>query len=367
MVLLRRSWPFLRWVVAAGALFLIYEELAGRRGEFSGFSTVVGHLHWWWLPAAVAFEAASVVAFAGVQARLLGAAGVATPTRPLVGITLAANAIANSLPGGPALGAIYSFRWYRRLGADDPVAVWALVGTAVTAFLSLALVASAGLVLAFGQGVSLDLIPVVIGLLLLTVAAGFLFVYERPLALAVEWGLRACRRLTGRPRGDLQSHIVSVVERVTVVRLDWGKALALLGWGLSNWLCDCACFALCFWVLGVGVPWRALLLAYGAGQLAANLPVTPGGLGAVTGSITLALAYFGGAHPTTIYVVLMYRLISFWGVVTVGWGAWGWGALAVRRGRWPRHVMRGEAVLGDGEGEVGSRAGLAAPATGAGT
>jgi len=35
--------------------------------------------------------------------------------------------------------------------------------------------------------------------------------------------------------------------------------------------------------------WKGLLLAYGAGQLAADLPITPGGLGVVEGSLTIAL------------------------------------------------------------------------------
>ena len=37
--------------------------------------------------------------------------------------------------------------------------------------------------------------------------------------------------------------------------------------------------------------------------------------------------------------MLIYRLISFWGVLVVGWLAWGWGALGVRRGRWPRQAL----------------------------
>jgi len=75
-------------------------------------------------------------------------------------------------------------------------------------------------------------------------------------------------------------------------------------------------------------------LAYGAGQLAAALPITPGGLGAVEGSITIALVAFGGAQVTTLDAVLLYRLISFWLVLLVGWTLWGELALQVRRGRW---------------------------------
>ena len=124
-----------------------------------------------------------------------------------------------------------------------------------------------------------------------------------------------------------------------MVRLHRRQIVAIIGWGMANWLFDCSCFALSFLMVGAGIPWKGLLLAYGAGQLAANLPITPGGLGAVEGSITIALAYFGGAHASTVDAVLVYRLISFWGVLVVGWSAWAWGALGVRRGRWPRYAM----------------------------
>jgi putative heme transporter len=348
-------------VVGVVVVVLIYDQLAGHRVDLRGIDYVWDHLAWWWLPAAFVFEAASFVAFAGVQGKLLGAAGVATPSRTLIGLTLSAQAIADSLPAGPAVAAIYMFRWYRRLGAEDAIAIWALVGTAVTGFLSLALVASAGLVLSFGVGVSYDLIPVVFVVLALTVTAGILFVYERPLARVAEWALRTCHRLTGRPRGDLEEHLVSIVERVTVVRLKWRQALSILAWGLSNWLCDCTCLALCFLAVGADVPWRALLLAYGAGMLAANLPITPGGLGAVTASITAALEALTGFRPTTIYAILLYRLFSFWGVLVVGWLSCAWGAHEVRRGMWSRRVLQPDgAVLSGGPGALAAGAPAAA-------
>ena len=97
-------------------------------------------------------------------------------------------------------------------------------------------------------------------------------------------------------------------------------------------------FALAFLATGSSIPWEGLLLAYGAGQLAANLPITPGGLGAVEGSITIALSYFGGATTADIGAVFVYRLVSFWLVMVVGW-LWAGGlAIGVRRGRWPRSV-----------------------------
>jgi uncharacterized protein (TIRG00374 family) len=93
-----------------------------------------------------------------------------------------------------------------------------------------------------------------------------------------------------------------------------------------------------FQAVHAAVPWKGLLLAYGAGQLAANLPITPGGLGAVEGSITFALVLFGGGHNSTLSAVLIYRFISFWLILPIGWGAWAVLALAVRRGRWSRDI-----------------------------
>ena len=337
--LLRRWWPILRWFIGVGLLVLAVEALSSHGSELSGFGQVLAHLRWIWLVPAVLVEGASLVAFAGVQFRLLGAGGLMAPPGPLIGITFASQAITNSLPGGGAIAAVYGFRWYRRLGADDPLAAWAMVGSAVAAGLTLALVAALGLVLATGLGASLDLVPVVAGVLAVGLAAGILFVYERPLAVVVHWALRVSERVLGRPSGDLQEHIERVVRRVTVVRLHRRQIVAVLGWGMANWLFDCSCFALSFLMVGAGIPWKGLLLAYGAGQLAANLPITPGGLGAVEGSITIALAYFGGAHASTVDAVLVYRLISFWGVLVVGWSAWAWGAMGVRRGRWPRYAM----------------------------
>jgi uncharacterized protein (TIRG00374 family) len=103
--------------------------------------------------------------------------------------------------------------------------------------------------------------------------------------------------------------------------------------GLASWLGDMACLIISFIAVGAAVPWRGLILAYGAGQLAAALPVTPGGLGAVEGSLTLALVTFGGAQASTVAAVLVYRLISFWLVLPIGWGSWLVMALHGRRRR----------------------------------
>jgi putative heme transporter len=326
----------LRWLLGLVLLGVAIDVLAGDKTELAGIGTTFGHLRWWWLAPAVAAEVASELSFVAAATRLLGAGGLRPRILPLAGVTVASQAITNSVPGGPAVAAVYGFRWFRRLGADDALAGWALVGTTIFAALSLALLAAVGLVLATEEGASLDLVPAVVSILIATIALAILFVYERPLAIVARWLFRTSHKLIGRPRGDHEKQIERMLEIVSAMRLRSRQALVVVGWAFCNWLFDCTCFGLAFLATGSPVPWKGLLLAYGAGQLAANLPITPGGLGAVEGSITIALSYFGGATTADISAVLVYRLVSFWLMLIVGWGAWGSLAVGVRRGRWAR-------------------------------
>jgi putative heme transporter len=344
----RRVWPVLRFLLGIGLVGVAIWVLSGHRDELSGFPQVFRTLNWWWIPPALAAEVASFVCFAGMQYEFLKSGGLDPPERALLKMTFAAQAITNSLPGGSAFSAVYGFRWFRRFGADDTLAAWSLVGVLVASSVSLSLVAVGGLALATGEGASLDLIPVIVGVFLVTVAVGALFIFERPLGVVVTWGLRTSRKVIGRPRGDVAAEIHRIVQLVTAVRLSRRRIVMIVVLGTANWLFDCACFAMMFLAVDSTIPWKGILLAYGAGQLAANLPFTPGGLGVVEGSITIALVEFGGAHTSTFDAVLMYRVISFWLVLLVGWVLWGQLALQVRRGRWSRSALDApvEAELG---------------------
>jgi uncharacterized membrane protein YbhN (UPF0104 family) len=336
---IRRSWPVLKYVIGIGLLAISLWVLSSHTDELSGLSHVFDTLEWWWVPPALLAEFGSFVCFAGMQYSILKSGDLAAPKGALLKTAFSSQALLNSLPGGSAASAIYSFRWFRRFGADTTLAAWSMAGTVIASIVSLSLVATAGLALATDKGASLDLIPVMVGSLILTVLVGALFVYERPLAVLVGWSVRTSRALVGRPRGNAEAHVQRILQWVTTVRLGWREIISIVLWGVGNWLLDCACFAMMFLAVGSSIPWKGLLLAYGAGQLAATLPITPGGLGAVEGSITIALVAFGGSQVTTVDAVLMYRFISFWLILVVGWAIWAELALEVRNGRWSREAL----------------------------
>jgi putative heme transporter len=339
----RRVWPVAKYIIGLGLAVLAFYQLTGHKSELSEATVALGHLRWAWVLLGVVAEAGSFLAFALLQRRMLRAGGVDVAIGPMAAITMAANAITNSLPAGSAIAPVYSFRQYRHRGADQVLAGWSVVTTFVAASIALAVVAAAGASVAGAEGASLDLVGVIVTVLVLAVAMGVVFVQKRALVWTVSAVLHLYHRLTGWPRGELAHHIDRIILRLTVVRLSPGQMAGALRLALANWLLDCSCLAVSFLAVGAGVPWKGLLLAYGAGQLAANLPITPGGLGVVEGSLTIALVAFGGAAPWTVVAVLLYRVLSFWLALPVGWGAWAWLAWNGRRRPWPVPADAGDA------------------------
>lgn len=296
--------------------------VGGQRGELEGALSYLEDLKWQWVAMAGVTEFLAIVAFGAMQRVLLEAGGVRATLADMTGIAFAGNAIQNSLPAGPLWSNVFAFRQFKRRGADDILSVWVLVATSIASAASLALVAILGLIFAHNQDVAADLLAVAAG------AVGLLFLV-RYLLRRHTWTLRVVtavvrlsQRFFRRPRGDARQLVDEGWARLTSVtpgRTVWVLAFAFAA---ANWLWDCLALALSFLAVGSGVPWQGLLLAYGAAQLAINIPITPGGLGVVEGSLTIALVAYGGPKEATVAAVVLYRLISFWGLLAVGWLAW---------------------------------------------
>ncbi|HEY6427660.1 MAG TPA: lysylphosphatidylglycerol synthase domain-containing protein, partial [Acidimicrobiales bacterium] len=243
---LRRAWPVIRVVLGFALVGIAVWVLSSKTSELTGFGTVFRTFDWWWLPPALAAEIGSYLCFAAMQYQLLSAGHLRAPFSPLVKLSFASQAITNSLPVGNAVASVYGFRWFRRFGADNTLAVWALAGTLVAASVSLSLLAVVGLSIAAEEGASFDLVPVLIGTFAIMLGIGSLFVYERPLHMVVAGVLKVSVRVTGRPRGDTTEQIDRIMKWMTAVRLSWGQIGRIVTWGTVNWLLDCACFAMMF-------------------------------------------------------------------------------------------------------------------------
>ncbi|HVW32477.1 MAG TPA: lysylphosphatidylglycerol synthase domain-containing protein, partial [Acidimicrobiia bacterium] len=321
----RRLVPVVRVGIGLALGALAISVLSGRRNEIEGATALLEHARWGWLLLAGPVELASLLAYAALERRLLRAGRRPIPIGGLLQITLAGNAIQNSLPGGAAWAAGFAFGQFRRRGADAVLAGWTLLAAGFVSNVTLVVVAIAGVAVAKGQASANDLVGaiLVVGAVAVALAVGYrLGIHTRwaprILALGVWIGEQVMRRRAEDPGTVAQE----ALERLSAVRpspMDWAAAG---GWGAANWLLDCACLAFTFPLVGAAVPWRGLLLAYGAGQLAANLPFTPGGLGAVEGSLTVALVAYGSGEVQAVAAVLVYRIITFWLLLVVGWTIW---------------------------------------------
>ena len=68
----------------------------------------------------------------------------------------------------------------------------------------------------------------------------------------------------------------------------------------------------------LSVPWRGLLFAYAAGQLAGRLVPLPGGIGGVEGGMLGALTLTGTASAAAAAAVVVYRVAGCWAIGAAG-------------------------------------------------
>ena len=233
------------------------------------------------LVAAILGEALSLGAYGLMVKRLLARVGIATEVRPLLGTTVAGVALASSIPAGAAASAVYWYRALRGYGANRGQATHVLVVITLVSIASLA-----GLV-ALGAGLA-------------EVGRG-----ARQCRAAILVGVRRARGGTCDP---------AVGPFVLPPRQSPGSRR-------STGLLDCLALYVSLRAVGADVPLRALIATYAIAQIVAVIPLLPGGGGTVEASLVLGFAAFGHTSGSVVAGVVLYRLISNWGLVPIGWAA----------------------------------------------
>ena len=309
--------------IAVVAAAVLAGTAVAERSQVAVSLTVLGHLHWSWLPAAIVLEALSFAAFAAMFRRLLTAGRVRHGRASMLATVYAANAVSVTVPlAGPELATAILFRRFTRHGADGLLAGWVLLagGVITTAAWVLILVGGG---LASGRAL-VTAISVPGALLAVAAVATAATAVRRPrLRAALErygaWILRAGSRLVRRPATDPTATVRAWTMRMGALRLPaWGWALAS-GAALVNWLTDVGVLAVSILAVGAAVPWRDLLLVYAAGVTAKSLAITPGGLAITEGALSVSLVASGVRTGQALAAAVLYRLVSFWFVAMAGW------------------------------------------------
>jgi putative heme transporter len=289
-----------------------------------------------WVVVAVLVEVLSYIARGAAAAVVLRRGGGGAGPMTLSAATLAGDAAAYCLPFGFAASGVVMVGVLRRRLVSTAVAGWMFAVSsvfyvsAVTALTIIAVhIAGDDNPIPGLQTISAALLGV------LAVGGGAGYVLLRRPALRsrlVRLLPRVRPRFAARRAGSagrwghlaepVRSAVASWAQQLRTVRLTPLAGVAAFALMIVSWVADVAVLAVAFLALESSPPWTGLLLAYCAGQIAASVPVTPGGIGVVEGSITLALVAFGGAETITLAAVLLYRLIAYWACIPAGGLAW---------------------------------------------
>jgi pimeloyl-ACP methyl ester carboxylesterase/uncharacterized membrane protein YbhN (UPF0104 family) len=309
--------------VAVVAVAILAATAVTERSRVAVSLTVLAHLRWSWLPAAIVLEALSMAAFAAMFRRLLTAGRVRPGRGSMLASVYAANAVSVTVPlAGPELATAVLFRRFTRNGADGLLAGWVLLaGGVITTAAWVLILAGGGL--ASGHSLALA-ITVPFALLAVTSGATAATAVREPRLRAtleryVAWALRQATRLLRRPAANPALTVSAWTERMGALRLPASGWALASGAALANWLADVAVLAVSVLAVGAAVPWRDLLLVYAAGIAAKSLAVTPGGLAITEGALSVSLVASGLRVSQALAAAVLYRLVSFWLVAVAGW------------------------------------------------
>ena len=314
-----RTWAVIvrwrRWIwiiIGLAGVLLAARAVAGSRAELLAAVSNLGRVSWIWLGPAIAAECCAFTALAFAMRRMLRAGGVNVSTGALARLAVASQAVGSVLPAGYLISGVVVLRVLARRGVSQLLALWMLAIAGLLYVVTLLLIGLAGAQLApAGRNVP-DLrlaAAITLGVLVAVFVTGMAVARLRKHPWTVH---EMAARMPGGPLKRLIGG--DVLANVSLGRKGWGVAFL---WTLLYWISDVACLAIAFLAVGAALPWQGLLLAYAAGQLATLLPVTPGGLGVTEGTMSVALAAYGGT-TAVLAAVLVYRLIAYWAVLPAG-------------------------------------------------
>jgi putative heme transporter len=305
-----RRWIWL--VLGLAGLVLAAQAVVGGRAELVAAVSTLRRVSWIWLGPAVAAECCAFTALALAQRRMLRAGGVSVSVGALTRLAVASQAVGSVLPAGYLVSGVLVLRVLARRGVTQLLALWMLAVAGFLYLVSLLLIGLVGAQLApAGKNLPDLRLPaaITLGVLVTVFAAGMAAARLRKHPWTVH---ELAARMPGGPLKRLVGG--DVLANVSLGPKGWGISFL---WTLLYWISNMACLAIAFPAVGAPLPWQGLLIAYAAGQFAALLPITPGGLGMTEGSMGVALMFYG-RPATALAAVLLYRLITYWAVLPAG-------------------------------------------------
>jgi uncharacterized protein (TIRG00374 family) len=319
IALRRVAGPAVRLLIIAAVIeFALLPQIAGAGKAIhllSGISPV-------FLAIGLLCQALSLLAYARLSQVSLDAPGVSYAQ--LLRVDLATLAVSHVVPAGSAVGIGLGYRLLVRSGVPSERAVTGKALQTVGSAVVLNVMLGGALIAALATHGSNPLYAPVaaVGLALIIAAGVGAFILARSETRLTKLVVRMLGKL---PKIDPDSgrRLVSSLAN-TIRRLGGDRRflIRVIGWATINWLLEAFALWSCVRAFGHTLGPIGLLVAYGLANVAAALPITPGGLGIVEGILVPTLVAFDTARGIALLGVLAFRLLSFWLPIPIGFGSY---------------------------------------------
>lgn len=266
----------------------------------------------WPLVGALGMQALVMVLWSTVYRASAEAAGTQVGRGPGLQITMPAFTLSHTLPGGGWAGNALAVQRLTSLGMDGPAALAAVALASAISMTAVAVLGAIGIVLAFVAGdltTAAVLVAVPAVIILTTLVAAVVAVVRSP--TAGDRVVGAVGRVVPRLRERVEGWRGSL-RRVTEDPPSPRQLGTIIGWAVLKQGADIASLALVFVAVGSTPRLTAVLVGFGATQLATAVPVTPGGAGFVEGGMIGAFVALGYPASTATTVVIIYRILGTW-------------------------------------------------------
>lgn len=334
----RRVWRYaVRWVVLAVVLIVAGVYLGPRTESALDSVQQIRHVDWTWLVVALLGELGSLAAFSLVTWVL-----IAKPGRPrlrrVVRLDLATIALSHAVPAGWAAGTALGYDLLQQEGVDKAQAGVVKVSQSLLSSVLLEVMFSVVLLVQmviYGPSAANLGLAAAGAVLAAVVVVGCYLLAFRPAPVR-----RVAQRMLGWLPGLDSERVGAAIRPLSnrmrdLLRRPLALSVASF-WSVLNWAFD----LLALWAAlrAFGHPPDIVLLAIGfcVAQVAASIPISPGGLGVVESSLVPLLIGFGTGFTVAVLGVLCWRLVNYWLPMPIGGVAY----LGILAGR-QRHRRRG--------------------------
>ncbi|GAA3096021.1 hypothetical protein GCM10010530_21170 [Kribbella aluminosa] len=271
----------------------------------------VAHLNPLWLITAITLEAGALVCYSLFSRALLSGSPVRFSW--ILRSDLTGYGVSHVVPGGAATATAVRFRLLVNGGAKPADVTATVTAEGIGSPLALVLIAWLSTIPAV---VLRDATPAYLTLFLVglvALACGLLAVRERSRLERFAAGL--LRATVHRLPERVGPWISTVALRLRDLLADREVRKAFLLWATLNWLLDAAVLWTFLAAYGAPISPVPVLLAYCAANLAAVVPLTPGGIAVVEGIAISSLLGFDVPGQVAVLAVLSWRLLQFWAPV----------------------------------------------------